>query len=87
MLCEEGVLGGFAGFAGKPLCGSLLLNKVGRSSAILLKERLGSGCFRVGFEKFLRASFLAEHLYGLLLNKNCRNIDLHKPVFKKIMTS
>ena len=67
VFCEEGVLGGFAGFAGERLCQSLI--------------------FLFGKETFLGAPFLAEHLRWLLLKKNCRNTDLHKPVLNKIMAT
>ena len=35
--------------------------------ATLLKKRLWHRCFTVNFAKFLRASFLKEHLWWLLL--------------------
>ena len=78
VFCDEGVLGGFAGFAGERLCRSLIF---------YLGRRLTRRCFPAVFAKFLGASFLAEHLRWLLLKKNCRNTDLHKPVLNKIMAT
>ena len=55
----EGVLRNFAKFIVKHLCQESL--------ATLLKKRLWHSCFPVNFVKFLRTSFLTEHLRWLLL--------------------
>ena len=39
----------------------------------LLKDRLWHRCFPVNFAKFLRTSFLTEHLWWLLLNRIKKN--------------
>ena len=45
-----------------------LFNKVADlRPATLLKKRLWRTCFPVNFVKFLRTSFLTEHLWWLLL--------------------
>ena len=50
------------------LCQSLFFNKVaGLRPAALLKKRLWHRCFPVNFAKFLRTTFLTEHLRWLLL--------------------
>ena len=68
MFCKKDVLRNFTKFTGKHLCQSLFLNKVaGLRSAILLKKRLWHRCFPVKFAKFLRTTFLTEHLRWLLL--------------------
>ena len=65
----KAVLRNFAKFTGKHLCHSLFLNKVvGLRPATLLKRRLWHRCFPVNFVKFLRTSFLTEHLRWLLLS-------------------
>ena len=64
----KAVLRNFAKFTGKHLCHSLFLNKVvGLRPATLLKKRLWHRCFPVNFAKFLRTSFVTEHLSWLLL--------------------
>ena len=50
---EKGVLRNFTKLTGKHLCQSLFFNKVAG-----LRHR----CFPVNFAKFLRTSFLTEHL-------------------------
>ena len=59
----------------------------GGFSFFMLRRRFRCRCFPVGFAKFLGAPFLAEYLRWLLLKRNCRNTDLHKPVLNKIMTA
>ena len=60
----------FAKFTAKHLWLSLFFNKVaGLRPVTLLKKRLWHKCFLVNFVKFLRAPFLKEHLYWLLLRK------------------
>ena len=50
------------------MCQSLFLKKAaGLRPATLLKKRLWYRCFSVNFAKFLRTSFLTEHLRWLLL--------------------
>ena len=52
----------------KSTCASLFFNKfVGLRPATLLKKRLWHRCFPVNFAKFLRTTFLTEHLRWLLL--------------------
>ena len=58
------VLRNFVKVTGKHLCQSL---KPGLKPANLLKLRLWHSCFPVNFVKFLRTSFLIEHLLWLLL--------------------
>ena len=68
MFFEKGVLRIFAKFTGKHLCQGLFFNKVaGLRPATLLKKRLWHRCFPANFTKFLRTSFLTEHLRWLLL--------------------
>ena len=69
MFCKKGVLRNFAKFTGKHMCQSLFLNKIaGLRPATLLRNRLWHRCFPVNFAKFLRTSFIIEHLWCLLLN-------------------
>ena len=68
VFCKKGVLRNFAKFTGKELCRSLFFNKVaGLTPATLLRKRLWHRCFPVNFARFLRTSFLTEHLQWLLL--------------------
>ena len=68
VFCKKGVLRNFAKFTEKHLCQSLFFNKVaGLRPATLLKKRLWHRCFSVNFAKFLRTSFIIEHLWWLLL--------------------
>ena len=68
VFCRKGVLRNFSKFTGKHLCQSLFFNKVaGLRPATLLKKRLWHRCFLANFAKFLRAPFLTEHLWWLLL--------------------
>ena len=68
MFCKRGVLRNFAKFTGKYLYQTFFFNKVaGLRFATLLKRRLWHRCFPVNFAKFLKTSFLAEHLWWLLL--------------------
>ena len=61
---RKGVLRNFTKFTGKHLRQSLFFNKVASlRPAILLKKRLCHRCFL----KFLRTSFIMEHLWWLLL--------------------
>ena len=53
MFCNKGVLRNFAKFTGKHLCQSLFIKK----------ETLAQ-CFHVNFAKYLRTSFLTEHLWA-----------------------
>ena len=53
----KGVLINFAKFTGKQLCQSLFFNK------LVLKKILWHRCFSVNFAKFLRTTFLTEHLW------------------------
>ena len=81
VFCKKGVPRTFAKFTGKQLCQSLFLNKVAglrpaTRPATLLKKRLWHRCFPVNFTKFLRTSFLTEHLQWLLLYSAI--LKLHK---------
>ena len=68
VFCKKGVLKNFTKFTGKHLCQSLFFNKVaGFRFATLLKKILRRRCFSVDFAKFLRTSFLTEHIRWLLL--------------------
>ena len=60
VFCKKGVLRHFAEFTGKQLRQSLFFNKVAGL-------RPWHRCFPVNFVKFLRISFLTEHLRWLLL--------------------
>ena len=63
----------FTKFTGKHLCQSLFFNKTaGLGAATLLKKRLWQRCFPVKFVKFLRTSFLTEHLRWLLLKQKTK---------------
>ena len=65
---KKGVLRNFTKFTGKHLCQSPFFNKVADlRPEILLEKRLWHRCFSVNFAKFLRTSFLIEHLRRLLL--------------------
>ena len=69
MFCEKDVLRNFAKFTGKHLCQSPFFYKVaGIWPATLLKKRFWHRCFPVNFAKFLRMSFLTEHLRWLPLS-------------------
>ena len=69
MFCKNGDLINFAKFTDKHRCQSLFLNKVADlRPATLLRNRLWHRCFPVNFAKFLRTSFIIEHLWWLLLN-------------------
>ena len=66
---KKGVLRNFLKFTGKHLCQSLFFNKVvGLRPATLIKKKLWQRCFPGNFAKFLRTSFLTEHLRWLLLD-------------------
>ena len=81
---KKGVLRNFAKFTGKHLCQSLFFNKVASlRPATLSKKRLWYRCFLVNFAKFLRISFLTEHLRATASQvvKPCWNSDLYsKPL-------
>ena len=62
-----GVLQNFAKFTGKHQCESLFLIKL--QSLVPGIKRPWHRCFPVNFAKFLRTSFLTEHLWWLLLSK------------------
>ena len=69
VFCRKKVPSNSAKRPEKHLCQSYFLNKVaGLRSATLLKKRLWHACFPVYFAKFLRKSFLTEHLLRMLLN-------------------
>ena len=58
----------------KNLCRSLVFNKVaGLRPATLLRKRLWRKCFLMNLEKFLRTSFLREHLRTTAFNDNIDN--------------
>ena len=59
----------FTKFTGKHLCQSFFFNKVtSLRSATLLNKKLWHRCFPLNFVKFLRAPFLTEHFWWLLLS-------------------
>ena len=63
VFCKKAVLSNFAKFTGKHLFQRLFCNKVaGLMPATLLKKRLWHRCLAVNFVKFLKTSFLTEHL-------------------------
>ena len=65
---KKGVPRNLAKFTGKKLCQNLFFNKVGGlRPATLFKKRLWQWYFPVNFAKFLRTTFLTEHLWWLLL--------------------
>ena len=64
-----GVLKNFAKFTGKHQCQSLFLIKLQSLGPDI--KRLWHRCFPVNFAKFLRTSFLTEHLRWMLLSKMC----------------
>ena len=67
-LCKKGVPRNFTKLTGKHLCQRLFFNKAaGLRPATLLKKTLWHRCFPVNFVKFLRTTFLNEHLRWLLL--------------------
>ena len=69
VFCNKAVLRNFAKFIGKHLCQSLFFNKAASvRPATLLKRRQWYRCFPVDFTKFLRTSFLTDHLQLLLLD-------------------
>ena len=61
---KKDVFKNVAELRGNHMCPSLFFNEV---AATLLKKRLWHRCFPVNFAKFLRAPFLKEHLWWLLL--------------------
>ena len=72
VFCKKGVLKNFLKFTRKNLYQSLFFNKVaGLRPANLLKKRLWNRVFPVNFGKFPRTPFFTEHLWWLLLEKNC----------------
>ena len=63
VFCKKGVLRNFTKFLGKHLRQSLFFSEAaGLRAATLLKKRLWHRCFPVNFVKFLRTTFLTEHL-------------------------
>ena len=68
MFCKKSFLRNFAKFTGKHLRQSFFFNKVaGLKPVALLKKSLWHRSVSVNFAKFLRTSFLLEHLRWLLL--------------------
>ena len=61
------VLKSSTNFSGKHLCWSLFLKNLQAESLHLHRKRLQHRCFPVKFAKFLRTSFLIEHLWWQLL--------------------
>ena len=74
VFCKKGVLRNFVKFTGKHLRQSL-------RPATLLKKRLWQRGFPVNFAKFLRTSFVTEHLRWLLLHI-CFSITIWKNCVK-----
>ena len=68
LFSKKNVLRNFAKFTAKHLRQGLIFKKVaGLRIATLSKKRHWHMCFPVNFAKFLRTSFLTEHLRWLLL--------------------
>ena len=68
VFCKKGVLRNFTKFAGKHLFQNLFLNKVAdQGPATLFRKRLWHRCFPANLAKFLRTSFIIEHLWWLFL--------------------
>ena len=65
---RKGALRNSAKFTGKHLCQSLFFSKIVKRRK-KLKKKLWHRCFPLNFAKFLRTSFLTEHLRWLLLNQ------------------
>ena len=60
----KGVVRNFAELTGKHLCQGLFFDKVTcLESCNLIKKRLWQMCFSVNFAKFVRMSFVTEHLW------------------------
>ena len=65
---KKGVLRNFTKFSGKYLCQSLFFDKIaGLRPATLSKKRLWHRYFSVNFANFLRAPFVTDHFWWLLL--------------------
>ena len=80
MFSKKGVLRNFAKFTGKYLCKNLFFNNVAGSGLLRsIKKILWHRHFPVSFEKFLRRSFLTEHLRWLL------PVTLDLLIFKEII--
>ena len=62
----------------KPVLGSLLNKVVGPKVCNFIKKRPQHRCFPVKCLKFLRAPFLTEHLWWLLLEGVCKRTSLVK---------
>ena len=68
VFCKKGVLTNFTKFTRKQLWQSLFFNKVAGLILQLYEKRgSGTGLFLWIFPKFLRTSFIIEHLWWLLL--------------------
>ena len=68
MFCKIGVLRSFAKFTGKHRCQSLFFIKVANlRPGNFFKKRLWQRRFPPNFSKFLRTSFIIEHVWWLLL--------------------
>ena len=67
VFCKKGVLKNFAKFTGKQQCQSHFLIKLQALGPDI--KRPWHRCFPVNVAKFLRTSFLTEHLLWLLLSK------------------
>ena len=65
---KKGVLRNFTKFSGKYLCQSLFFGKIaGLRPATLSKKRLWHRYFPVNIANFLRAPFVTDHFWWLLL--------------------
>ena len=80
-----GFLKSFANFTGKHLCWSLFLKNLQAEGLQLHKKRLQHSCFLAEFAKFLRTTFLKEHLWRVLLHfffkKALLNSHFTKPCY------
>ena len=65
---KKGFARNFPKFAGKHSCQGLFFKESdGLRPATLLKKRLLHSCFFVNFAKFLKAPFVTEHIWWLVL--------------------
>ena len=84
MYCRKGVNRNFTKFTGKDLSRSSFCSL---RPATLFKKRLWHRCCPVNFAKFLRTSFLTEHLRWLLLKYKELSelmVNMHRDVDVKI---
>ena len=85
MFFRIGVFRNLTIFKGNHLCWSLLLKNLQAEGLQLHKKRLQHSCFLAEFAKFLRTTFLKEHLWRVLLHfffkKALLNSHFTKPCY------